>query len=69
MRPRMTVTVSLSYCELSNLEGLLTFAEYMIAHGEYGDDRSLKAQDLNGLRSAQKIFARLSSAMRVKVQS
>jgi hypothetical protein len=44
-------------------------AEYTIAHGEYGDDRSLKAQDLNGLRSAQKIFARLSSAMRVEVQS
>lgn len=68
MWPRMNVTVSLSYCELSNLEELLTFAEYMIAHSEY-DDRSLKAQDLNGLRSAQKIFERLSSAMRVKTQS
>ena len=66
MWPRMNVTVSLNYCELSNLEGLLTLAEYMIAHSEYGDDRSLKAQDLNGLRSAQKIFGRLSSAMRVK---
>lgn len=69
MWPRMNGTVSLNYCELSNLEGLLTFAEYMIAHSEYGDDRSLKAQDLNGLRSAQKIFERLSSAMRVKAQS
>ena len=68
MWPRMNVTISLSYCELSNLEELLTFAEYMIAHSEYGDDRSLKAQDRKGLRSAQKIFERLSSAMRVKPQ-
>ena len=52
MWPRMNVTVSLSYCELSNLEELLTFAEYMIAHNEYGDNRSLKAQDLKTLRSA-----------------
>jgi hypothetical protein len=65
----MNVTVSINYCELSNLEGLLTFAEFMIAHSEYGDDRSLKARDLNGLRSAQKIFERLSSAMRAKARA
>ncbi len=64
MWPRMNVTVSVSYCELSNLEELLTFAEYMIAHNEYGDNRSLKAQDLKTLRSAQKIFKRLASELR-----
>lgn len=65
----MNVTVSLSYCELANLEELLRFAEYMIAHNEYGDERSLKAQDLKGVRSVRKIFERLSSAMPVKAQS
>jgi len=65
----MDATIRVSECELSNFYDLLTFTEYMIAHSEYGDDRSLKATDLKGLRSAKKILARLTSSMPLKSKS